>query len=154
MFSVNRNVCDRDQQAPQGHYLRAARYNIASQLAVCSQKKSKHRQWWRGRLAHWARGTNCFFLSHSTNSGGILTGREDWVRQRTYIYLSTSSSPPHYRTLLPNVVLLPTGPTLPPDCFSKVKPTQSRQIKGFFEERFWWRVHVLWYSRLWIADNC
>lgn len=38
MFSVNRNVCDRDQQAPQGHYLRAARYNIASQLAVCSQK--------------------------------------------------------------------------------------------------------------------
>ncbi len=29
-----------------------------------------------------------------TNFGGILTGREDWVWQRTYIYLSTSSSPP------------------------------------------------------------
>lgn len=58
-----------------------------------------------------------------------------------------SPSLPHYSPLLPNVVLLPTGPTLHPDCFSKVKPTQSGKIKGFLEERFCWRVRVLWYSR-------
>lgn len=31
MFSANQNVHDREQRAPQVHYLRAARYNIGSQ---------------------------------------------------------------------------------------------------------------------------
>lgn len=135
MFSVNRNVCDRDQQAPQGHYLRAARYNIASQLAVCSQKNQSIDNGGGGDLLTGQEEQTVFSLSlhqlwRNPNRERRLSTTEN-IHLPLYL-IFPSPSLPHYRTLLPNVVLLPTGPTLPPDCFSKVKPTQSRKIKGFF----------------------
>jgi len=44
MFSVNTNVCDRKRRATQVHYLRAARYNIASQLQCSPNVEEKRNQ--------------------------------------------------------------------------------------------------------------
>lgn len=121
--------------------------------AVCSveekKKEIKAKTMVEGETWSLGKRNKLFVLSHSTNSGGILTGREDWVWQRTYIYLSTSSSPPlHFPITARFYRMLCFSPQdQPPICFSKVKPTQSGKIKGFLKERFCWRVQVLWYSR-------
>lgn len=111
------------------------------------KKKSKQRWWWRGRLAHWAMGTSRLF-SLSLHQLWRNPNRQRRLRTIDYIHLllclifpspslpNWNEHKPHCRLLLLNIASLSTGSTLHPDCFSKVKPTQTVQHKDLWGRGF------------------